>query len=316
MNLFESMRYLEALHRHRHFGHAAHACHISQPGLSNAIRAMEEELGVAIVRRSRRYEGLTPEGELVLACAHRILHEQEVLCQELSVQQRQPRGGLTIGAVATAIPVAARFAARLRARHPGLTLTLRSLSSHEIEAGIDSLGVDVAFGYLERAVTASGERFKVIRQYDERYYLLRQVPTSTRGARRLGRAMRWRDAAALPLCLLAPEMHHHRALIDTAFARAGAHVRASIDTTALLALLITAQTGEVCSILPGALVALAMQMPRLQARPLVEPEIVIGIGLLTHSSSHASLAQKAALALARDETWLREAARHGGPGAR
>jgi DNA-binding transcriptional LysR family regulator len=311
MNLFEAMRYLAALHRHRHFGHAAQALHITQPGLSNAIRAMEDELGVAIVRRGRRYEGLTDEGELVLACAHRMLREQEVLRQELAVRRRQPAGGLVIGSVPTAIPVAARFAARLRARNPGISITLHSLSLHEIEAGIDNLGIDIGFGYIERASRGAGERLKVIRQYDERYFVLRQLPATARGQRRIGRPIRWRDAAALPLCVLAPEMYHHRALVDTAFARAGVQPHYAIETSALLALMVTTQTGDACSVLPGSLVALAMRMPGMQARPLVEPEVVTGIGLLTLGDGHLSLAHKAALALARDEAWLREAARHG-----
>ncbi|MDO8264166.1 MAG: LysR family transcriptional regulator, partial [Gallionella sp.] len=53
MSLFTSLRYLVALHQHKHFGRAAEACHITQPALSNAIRALEEEFGTAIVKRGR-----------------------------------------------------------------------------------------------------------------------------------------------------------------------------------------------------------------------------------------------------------------------
>jgi len=273
---------------------------------------MEEELGVTIVRRGRHYEGLTPEGQLVLVCANRMLYEQEALRQELSAARRQPRGGLNIGAVPTTVPVAARFAARLRARHNGITVTVRTLSSHEIETGIDDFGLDIGFGYVDRASALGGARLKVFKQYDERYYLLRQMPASGRGHRRIGKPMRWRDAAVLPLCLLTPETYN-RSVIDLAFQRAGARVKSCIDTSAVLALLVTAQTGDVCSVLPGSLVTLAMQLPGMQARPLVEPEITVGIGLITLMHSRASLAHKAALALARDEAWLREAARYASP---
>src|SRR5690349_452509 len=120
MNLLDAMRYLAALDQHRHFGRAASACHITQPALSNALRALEAELGVAIVRRGRMYEGLTPEGQRVLETAHRMLHEHEVLRQDLHSGIDAPRGTLAIGAVPTAIPVASRFAARLQSRHPGI----------------------------------------------------------------------------------------------------------------------------------------------------------------------------------------------------
>src|SRR5215475_10217155 len=193
------MRYLSALHKHGHFGQAAQACHITQPGLSNAIRAMEEELGVTIVRRGRQYEGLTAEGQVVLACANRMLHEQEVLLQELASLRRQPRGSLAIGTVPTAVPIASRFAARLGARHDGIAVKVRSLSSLEIESGIENLEIDVAFGYVDRVAGGASDRVKVFKQYDERYYLVRQSAGNSRGQRRIGKPMRWRDAAALPL---------------------------------------------------------------------------------------------------------------------
>ena len=69
MNLLSSLRYLVALHEHRHFGRAAQACYITQPALSNALRALETEFGVVIVKRDRAFAGFTPEGERVLAKA-------------------------------------------------------------------------------------------------------------------------------------------------------------------------------------------------------------------------------------------------------
>ena len=115
MNLLDAMRYLAALAQHRHFGRAAEACHITQPALSNAVRALEQEFGVTIVRRSRQYEGLTPEGERVLASAHRMLHEREALRQDLCASVDRPGGPLVIACVPTAVPVAARLAASRRA---------------------------------------------------------------------------------------------------------------------------------------------------------------------------------------------------------
>ena len=44
VNLFVSFKYLLALDEQRHFGRAALACHVTQPALSNALRALEESL--------------------------------------------------------------------------------------------------------------------------------------------------------------------------------------------------------------------------------------------------------------------------------
>src|SRR5690606_41530198 len=64
--LLRQLEYLVALARERHFARAADACHVSQPSLSAGIRRLEGELGVLIVRRDRKFAGLTPAGERVL----------------------------------------------------------------------------------------------------------------------------------------------------------------------------------------------------------------------------------------------------------
>ena len=150
MNLLEALRYLLALQQHRRFGRAAQACRITQPALSDTIRALESHFKVAIVRRSRQYEGLTPEGAVVLAHAHRLLHEAEALHQALASRADVPQGRLQLGAVPGAMPVAARFAARLQTLHPVLLPVLRSLSSSAIDAGVDNLSLDLALGYSSR----------------------------------------------------------------------------------------------------------------------------------------------------------------------
>ena len=310
MNLLEAMRYLAALEQHRHFGRAAQACHITQPALSNAVRALEVEFGVTIVRRGRQYEGLTPEGARVLETAHRMLHDRETLRQELRGLEGEPQGRLSIGAVPTATPIASRFAAWLQARHVGLVPVVRSLSSAEIESGIDKLSLDLAFGYGEHAAER-GAHVEVLAQYVEHYFLLRRARGASR-SRRIGATLTWQAAAALPLCMLTPEMHN-RSIIDASFAAAGAAVQPAIETSSVLTLVLSVLAGEVCSVLPGALVAIALQYSELEALPLIEPQVLTPIGMLISSSTRQSLAQKAAFALARDPEWLAHASAHSGP---
>ncbi|HWH83659.1 MAG TPA: LysR substrate-binding domain-containing protein [Burkholderiaceae bacterium] len=306
MNLLDAMRYLVALEQHRHFGRAASACHITQPALSNALRALEAELGVAIVRRGRAYEGLTAEGERVLASANRLLHEQELLRQDLHSSADAPRGTLTIGAVPTTIPVAARFAAQLRARHAGIVPVLRSLSSPEIETGLETLALDLGLGYTER-----GTRFDALPQYVESYFLLRRAQPAGDAPLVLGAPIGWREAAALPLCLLTPEMHN-RSIVDAAFRAAGAEPRPAIETNSIVTAVFSVLDGDVCAVLPGALLELVRGHGGLELRPLREPEPRTPIGFMAAPGSRRSRALAAALALAADETWRAQAAALGG----
>ena len=71
--VIRQLAYLVALARERHFGRAAAACNVTQPTLSAGIRHLENELGVPLVERSQRFQGLTAEGERVLTWAQRII---------------------------------------------------------------------------------------------------------------------------------------------------------------------------------------------------------------------------------------------------
>ena len=308
MNLLTSMRYLVALHDHRHFDRAARACHITQPALSNALRALEREMGTPIVRRGRTYSGLTPEGEQLLASARRMLHEHELLQQALASQADQPVGRLRLGAVPSAVPVATRFCAELRARHPGVAPVLLSLSSGEIEAGLKALSLDVGLGFLER-VPARGSGFQVLAQYQEQHYLVTRAPRAGRAkslsASHMGEPVAWREAAQQPLCLLTPDMHH-RSVVDAAFARAGALVAPVMETNSVFALALAVRTGSLASVMPGALVASLREQAGLVFRPLVKPEVRTPVGFLTQSQQTPTRVLEAALALADSADWRKE----------
>ncbi|WP_326538885.1 LysR family transcriptional regulator [Pseudorhodoferax sp.] len=310
MNL-AALRYLVALHEHQHFGRAAQACHITQPALSNALRALEQELGTAIVKRGRSYAGLTPEGERVLASAQRMLHERERLQQELDSTAAAPSGRLNLAAVPTAMPVLARFAALLQARHPAIVPVLRSLSSPEIEAGLDALSLDLGLGYTDRLQAAGTPRLTALPQYTEHYFLLRRRAGRGGAALRIGAPMAWAEAARLPLCLLTPEMHN-RHVVDQAFAAAGAAVRPAIETNSISALALAVQAGAVCSVMPGALVGTLRGEGTLEALPLAAPELLTPIGFMLAPGAQATRTLQAALAMAGEAAWLATAAAHSG----
>ena len=279
MNLLPSLRYLVALQEHKHFGRAAAACHITQPALSNALRALEREFNVVIVKRDRNFVGLTPQGERVLASAKLMLHEHANLQQDLQSETLLPRGPIRIGAVPTAIPIAARFAAMLQARHSGIQPVVLSLSSSELERGLEDLTLDLALGYSER-MRVQERKLTVWPQYTEHYFLLRRAPKPSSKGLLLAKPMSWKEAAALPLCLLTPEMHN-RAIVDAAFTTAGVRATPAIETNSIMTMMLSVVDGNVCSVLPGALVDTVRGYRELEAASLIGPEIKTRIGFIS-----------------------------------
>lgn len=310
MNLLSSLRYLVALNEHQHFGRAAKACHITQPALSNALRALEKEFEVVIVKRDRVYAGLTPEGQRVLATAQLMLHEHATLQQELKSETHLPRGALRIAAVPTAIPIAARFAAMLQARHPGIQPIVLSMSSSALEMGLDELSIDMALGYTDR-MGVRGTRLLAWPQYIEHYFLVRRAAKPHHDGLRIGNKMKWKELADLPLCLLTPEMHN-RSIVDAAFTTAGVIVQPAIETNSILTMVLSVVAGSVCSVMPGAMVGTVRNSNELEALPLTAPEVRTPIGFMSHAAARPSRALEAALALAQDGAWLRHAAAHSG----
>ena len=301
MNLLVAMRYLVALDKHRHFGRAAQACHITQPALSNALRALETEFSVAIVKRSRTYGGLTPEGEMVLETARRLLREAELLAQDLKAADSGPRGEIRFAAVPTAMPLLAMFAALLQRRHPGLKPVVLAMSSPDIEAGLRDLSLDLALGYTGRSRLRSlGITTRPL--YQERYYYLRRATRRASRSIRVGRGTTWAEAAAHPLCQLTPDMHF-RAIVDGALAAGRTAPEPAIETNSLWTLQLAVAAGDVGAILPGAMIAAFRTHGDLEALPLVEPDIRTPVGFLSLAEARLSRAVKSALAMLETAEW-------------
>lgn len=98
------LRYLVALARERHFGHAAERCNVSQPTLSVAIKKLEEELAVTLFERSAADVKITDIGARIVAQAEKVLLEAGQI-KEIATAGRDPLSGpLKLGVIYTIGP--------------------------------------------------------------------------------------------------------------------------------------------------------------------------------------------------------------------
>lgn len=270
--VIKQLVYLVALARERHFGRAATACGVSQPTLSAALRQLEDELGVPIVERGHRYNGLTAEGEEVLAHAIRILSECDSLRQSLAAQKGDLTGRLRLGAIPTALPIVPRVTFPFTAQHPSVTLAILSHTSVELQRGIDNFEIDAGITYIDN------EPFdRVIAKpiYIEEYVLLTDEVGPFEGRETVG----WEEAAALRLCLLTPDMQNRR-IVDSVFRKIGRTPTVSVETNSIFNLMSHTGAGAWSSIVPKQLVTHFGQPPGTRTLALVDPVVTHQIGIV------------------------------------
>jgi LysR family transcriptional activator of glutamate synthase operon len=145
MNL-RQLRYLVALADERHFTRAAAREHVAQPALSQQIRSLEAEVGMALVERTTRKVALTQAGELLVARARRALAELDAGQAELQSLAGVQAGRLSVGALHTMGPVdLSLLLATFHQRYPAVELIVREQSSEELAAMLRDDEVDLAF---------------------------------------------------------------------------------------------------------------------------------------------------------------------------
>ena len=98
------LRYIVAVAREKHFGHAAEKCFVSQPTLSVAIKKLEEELGVALFERGVNDIRVTDVGSRVIGQAQRVLEEASAIKHIASAGKDDLAGPLRFGAIYTVGP--------------------------------------------------------------------------------------------------------------------------------------------------------------------------------------------------------------------
>jgi len=127
------------------FRRAAEALSISQPALSVHIQALEDELGVALFRRTTRDVRLTEEGARFAVQTRRTLGELDSLIGDLKDQAAIQRGRVEIACVPSiASQVLPNILSQFKQEHPNVALHIHDERAEVIEQLVARSDVDLA----------------------------------------------------------------------------------------------------------------------------------------------------------------------------
>jgi len=170
---------------------ASERIHLSQPAVSAHIKALEDELGLALFVRTARGMTLTTEGERLFARAEQTLTSHRDLIDEAARLKNRLSGRIRLGTASNSNPEAlGRVLTALAERCPEVEVSLRHGTSLDLLNGIRSGSLDAGF-YNEAGVPDPELTTVDVGRFD--IYLAAPPKTIERG-----RPVDWQKLAEFP----------------------------------------------------------------------------------------------------------------------
>lgn len=195
-----------------HLTRASEVLHVTQPAVTAHIKTMEQELGIALFRRTPGRIELTPAGEILLPKAEKVLAVFNALLASAKEIKGEVTGSLSIALVDDSEFLRlGPFLRGLRAAFPLLQLKTVNCSSEEVVERVAAANCDAGFCVLDvvppelAAVNLRPVNYVVV------------APAALSAA--LGKAG-WRDIAAQPW-ISPPARSHVRLIQNAMFANQG-----------------------------------------------------------------------------------------------
>lgn len=149
MPTLRQLEYLVAVADLQNFGRAAEACHVSQPTLSQQLRALEDRLGVALIERRTSGAELTPIGREITARARRLVTEVQDIRDLARRAGEHLVGTLRFGVTPTLGPyLMPPIVAALHREQPDLRLYIREGIPEEQALALSRGALDMLLGPL------------------------------------------------------------------------------------------------------------------------------------------------------------------------
>lgn len=158
------LEYFEAVSRLGNFTKAAEELHVAQPSISNAIKSLEDELGVKLFARDKRNVALTYEGRIFRPKVVQILELVDNTTKEMIAMSKERNNIINIGIPpvvgGTILP---KIFGDFQEKYPEIKIQILELGSNGIIKAIEDNEIDLGFYVLPKKKDDKLETIEVLK---------------------------------------------------------------------------------------------------------------------------------------------------------
>ena len=156
--LLRQIQHFQAIVQENSFTEAAELCHISQSGISQSIKALEDEIGVQLIVRKNRSFELTEAGKHFYKKSLVISADLEQLCRETVLIDRKEATELRLGVLSTySGDEFNRAIAAFSEKYPKVEITVFSGNHEDLYDGLRFGRIDLVLNDQRRAFSDAYE---------------------------------------------------------------------------------------------------------------------------------------------------------------
>ncbi|CAK15268.1 LysR family transcriptional regulator [Pseudomonas entomophila] len=282
----KQLRAFVTVAKYQSFAQAGEHLHVSQPALSLTIKALEDNLGGALLTRTTRSVSLTPEGEVLLPLARRLLADwddtEELLRQRFTLQLGRVSVAAMPAFAGNLLPQSLKV---FRQRYPKVNVTVHDVINEQVLELVRHRRVELGIGFEPERSEAL--RFHPL--YMDRFVAV--VPADSPLARQP--QVRWQELLAQDFIAL-QRPSAVRLLLEQHLAANHGKLAVAFESHQLSTVGRMVASGLGVSAVPALCIG---QMQELGARcvALVEPTVERRIGVIALSDHKLSKAAEALL---------------------
>jgi LysR family carnitine catabolism transcriptional activator len=282
----KQLRAFVTVAKYQSFAQAGEHLHVSQPALSLTIKALEDNLGGALLTRTTRSVSLTPEGEVLLPLARRLLADwddtEEMLRQRFTLQLGRVSVAAMPAFAGNLLPQSLKV---FRQRYPKVNVTVHDVINEQVLELVRHRRVELGIGFEPD----NGEALRFHPLYTDRFVAV--VPADSPLARLP--QVRWQELLAEDFIAL-QRPSAVRLLLEQHLAAGHGKLTVAFESHQLATVGRMVASGLGVSAVPALCIE---QMQQLGARcvRLVEPTVERRIGVIALADHKLSRAAEALL---------------------